>query len=353
MGSYHSSFTYLNKNSAKLGYIIASFEADSGEYDTFLGMDQIYTESFDGRKRNLYGSKHNSVAGINITLIKPDGADFSMAENRQLLKWLTGNPKASWLDFYVGDNLVYSFYANVTEAYQQKLDARVVGLKVHFESIYPWAYSSEQKFDCYIGQEMLEIDNNGIVYKGSYDNSLIEIDEDGILYNDNNNLSVTFSTTENNIVFSDSQVTLLIDNETDDLYSYINLDVTFENDASTELTITNTHTNVGTSNTDMCEVTKILDIKPNEVITLNSGQFITSSIPKKIFGDTFTGYRDGRQHSFVWPRLAPGENNIIVDGLGKGHVYFSYRYPVKIGDCAIDINELLNSNKEDVNETSL
>jgi hypothetical protein len=62
-----------------------------------------------------------------------------------------------------------------------------------------------------------------------------------------------------------------------------------------------------------------------------------SDIPNKIFGDTF---------NFVWPRMCPGKNEIIVStiaGEGKGNFDFSYRYPIKIGDCAVDVDNLIGS----------
>ena len=114
MSSYHSSFTYLNKNSSGEGFIIAAFEPDSGFVDTFLGMDQITTDSYDGVKKHFYGNKYNTSAEILITLVKFDGTELSMEDNRRVLRWLTGSRKASWLDFYVGDKLVYSFYGSVT-----------------------------------------------------------------------------------------------------------------------------------------------------------------------------------------------------------------------------------------------
>ena len=81
-------------------------------------------------------------------------------------------------------------------------------------------------------------------------------------------------------------------------------------------------------NTTLGEETSITGLSDGEVVTLNSGQFILSSIPNKIFGTNF---------NFVWPRLAPGINDFVIGGSGVGSVNFSYRYPIKIGDCAIDI----------------
>ena len=105
MSSYHSSFSYLNENSKTKKWIISHFEADDGEQDSYLSQDQVYTDSYNGAKRNLYGTRWNAVANVKITVIKQDGGDFTFAECREASKWLTGNPEASWLELYVGDEM--------------------------------------------------------------------------------------------------------------------------------------------------------------------------------------------------------------------------------------------------------
>ena len=78
--------------------------------------------------------------------------------------------------------------------------------------------------------------------------------------------------------------------------------------------------------------TVITGIADGEVITLSAGQFIISeTLPTKIFGDDF---------NFIWPKLRPGINKLFIDGTGKGYAKFTYRYPIKIGDCAIDVEAL-------------
>ena len=324
MSSYHSSFTYLNKNSSGEGFVISSFEPDSGFVDTYLGMDQVVTDSYDGTKKYFYGNKYNSSAEISITLVKFDGSDFSMADNRRVLRWLTGNRQASWLDFYVGDKLVYSFYGNVTACQQQKLDARVIGIQVTFTSLHPWAWSAPQSFNCYIGEKILEIDSGGSIYNTHEKDSYFGVTNDGIVYNSNDNEDFSFNISDDGVVYNDSSVSLEIDNPSDDLYTLTNLDIEFTNINSTSLTIENL--SLGE------KATEITNITPWEVITLNAGQFIISkTFPTKIFGDSF---------NFVWPKLRPGINKIIIVGSGKGYVNFTYRYPIKIGDCAIDVEEL-------------
>lgn len=211
MSSYYPSFNYLGINSRERGLVVSHFDADTGETDTFLGMEPIYTESADGSRRLDYGARYNNVATFRITTIKPDGGDLSVAEIREHLKWLTGSRQNSTLGlaepfsevftdvssvktmfrlsnacdgvYYVTidgvrlannqwtynskDNMVilnrvtagpsskvnveiaynrikYSFIGRITNAWQYKLDARTVGLIFEFTSVSPWAYSSKQ-----------------------------------------------------------------------------------------------------------------------------------------------------------------------------------------------------------------
>ena len=324
MSSYHSSFTYLNKNSRDEGFIIASFSPDDGETDSFLGMDQIYTDNYDGTERNLYGSKYNAVATISITLIKSDGTEFSVADNRRVLKWLTGNRTASWLDLYEGNEIKYSFFCNTTEVQQYKQDARVIGITAVFTSIHPWAWSAPQSFDCYIGEEMLNVDDNGVLYKEYGDSPALGIDENGVVFNDTVDETRTFNITASGVIYNDKIIDLEIDNQSDDLYSYIYLTMTYKNTNSPDIKITNV---------TLDEETLISNLAEEETVILSENQFIISDQPNKIFGDSF---------NFVWPRLAPGKNIIRIDAsTGKGTMQFTYRYPIKIGDCAIDTDNLI------------
>lgn len=342
MSSYHTSFNYLDQNSAKDHHLlVAAFEPDNGPMDSFLNMEQVYTESSDGTKRNLYGLKYNTVAAVKITLVKPDGSDFSVVENRKILKWLTGNRQASWLDLYEGETLAYSFWGSITTVQQQKLDARVVGIILTFESTTPWAYSAPQDYDCrfgeanlVFGQEVLEDSTkNNFIYKGldsSVENAKLGIDEDGVLYNDDDDVNATFNIDTDGVIYNGEDIRLEIDNQSDDLYSYINLDMTYEN-----LTGNETDGTLTIENETLGETTRISGIKQNEIITISKGQFITSKTdPKRIFGKNF---------NFVWPRLRPGINEFKINGSGRGSVRFTCRYPIKIGDCAVDINNLINT----------
>lgn len=341
MSSYHSHFKYLNKSSAEEGFIIAAFTPDDGETDSFLGMEQVYEDNYDGTKRNLYGTKYKSVATISITLVKADGSDFSVADNKRVFKWLTGARTASWLDLYEANSNKpkYSFYCTATDMQQYKLDARVVGITAVFTSIHPWAYSSIYERNFTFGAGSIAIDNNGII--DSSGSSMFGVDNDsGYMYPDADIITSTFNIDDDGFIYTGNDIQEIITNDTDDLYTYINLDMRYQNDSTGDSTHTLTITNL-----TLNEKTEVKDIKSGEIVELSAGQFITSYteeleqtgnktgnlIPtNRIFGDSF---------NFTWPRLKPGDNVFSIQASGTGNLSFSWRVPVKIGDCALDVME--------------
>jgi hypothetical protein len=325
MSLYYNNFKYLNINSIDQGLIVSSFEPDDGFMDSFLSMEAIQEDYFDGTKKFDYGSKYSTTAIINICVIKRDGTDFSLSDFRSLAKWLTGARVNSWLD--VGpekDDVKYSFLGRVTNLQQRKMDGRVIGLLIEFTSVSPWAYSEEQHFEFVIGQA-LSIDENGVVIKSAYGSALLNVDEDGVLYNSASDENSYFNITDTSVAYIDTAVRTYIDNQSDDLYTYINLDIDYTNDNCDYISI---------KNTTLDEETIIGGMGDNEKVTLSAKQFITSSKANKVFGDDF---------NFVWPRLAPGINNFIVDGNKMGNIQFSYRYPMKVGDCSMDLETSGNS----------
>lgn len=317
MSSYHSNFSYLNKNSKDdFGWLIVHFEADQGEMDSGLSQEQVYADMYNGKRRLLYGTKYNSTASIKITVIKQNQSDFSVAECRDAYRWLTGNPMASWLQLYAGDKLQYEFLCTVQDVKPQKLDARTVGLNIYFESTSPWAYSPPQTIQCSFGQGLSVIDD-GVLTKG--DDTLLNITSQGVLYNGIEGGAGLFQIESDGTIYVDNSIRLQIDNKSDDLYTYITLNTTFINHDSDYLSIENITLN---------ETTLITNMNINETIKFDSEQFIISDIPNKIFSNNF---------NFVWPRLAPGINEFVISGTGSGRIEFTYRYPIKIGDCAIDV----------------
>ena len=168
MASYHSKFIYNGKDSAKnYGLIITSFEPDNGFTDSFLAMENISDDYYNGTKRFDYGAKYSKQAEIQITLIKRDGTDMTVNEFRAYSRWLNGEQVNSWLDMYAGEEFVYSFLGKFTNLEQYKLDGRTVGIRLTFSSVSPWAYSAPKEFDRTIKQS-LSVDNGvGGVYRGA------------------------------------------------------------------------------------------------------------------------------------------------------------------------------------------
>ena len=319
MSSYHSKFTYLNKKSDKdLGWVIVHFDADNGETDSYLTQEQIYSDLYDGSRRILYGTKWSTTAQIKITVIKKSGGSFSLSECRSAYKWLTGNPSASWLDLYTDDSLEpkYGFLCTVRDVKPQKLDARTVGLNIYFESISPWAYSPLQTITREFGNDLYVLDDG--VLSTLEDGTTLVVDDNGVLSNKEGYAGFVCSIM--GTLNLQSKITMDITNPSDDLYSYVYMDVVFESEDGGGFII---------ENNTLQEYCIVAEVSQYEKVTLSSNHFITSSILNKTFGDYF---------NYVWPRLQPGVNNFTILVAGKGTLTFTYRYPMKVGDCAIDVN---------------
>lgn len=230
MSSYHNSFSYLGKNSkTDFNWIIAHFSdnADSGETDTYLSTSAVFSDSYDGTRQTIYGAKYDTVATPQITVIKQDGTDFGIDDNRKALRWLTGSRQATWMDFYIGNEVKYRLLGRVKSVAQYKMDARVVGLILTFESVSPYGYSSLQT----INQSVAGIK------------------------------------------------TISISCDSDELYSYVPVNTIFKNTKSNgSLTIKNTTTN---------EITQVTDLSANEIVSMSDNLVITSDNTAKTFGDTF------------------------------------------------------------------
>ena len=229
MSSYHNSFTYLGQNSKdNFSLVISHFDYDNGESETGLATESIYTASYDGTRRNLYGTKYSGAEPVRITLIKQNGGEFSLDDNRKILKWLTGAKTDSWLDLKIADTVQYRMFGHVQNVLQYKLDARVIGIIVVFESASPWAFSDLQN-------------------------------------------------AEENI---NGEKTIAINNDSDDWHGYTNVKVTYKNTAENgSLTIQN----AAISN----EPTIINNLGINEVIVLDTNQMISSDNEYRIFGNDF------------------------------------------------------------------
>lgn len=325
MSSYYPSFSYRSQNSfSDKGLIVTHFQSgDDGEVDTFLGMDPIYTTNAFGTMRHDYGAKYNNVATIKISVMKADGTAFSVVDVRNFLKWTTGSKNISYLDLvdYIDGQMyvVASFLGRITSVYQQKLDARTIGMVIEHTSVSPWAYSSIQNARIAITQDLAA--NDGIITSNA--NSLVLNESNNTLYSNANELSMS----SNGILRIDTTSLSPMDNQSDDLDSYVFMDTTITNSTCESISIVNQTLFAESNGID--GVTTLHGMSANEVVKLSASQFIVSDKPGKVFGNNF---------NFVWPKLIPGQNYISVNGSGDCVVDFAYRYPIKIGDCAIDVD---------------
>lgn len=274
MSVYHPSFNFLNKNSYNdFNLIVTHFDADQGESDTGLGMDPIYSDSVDGTRRLDYGAKFNSVVKPKITVTKADGTCFTAQEVRDFLKWTTGHRRNSFLELCKWDEQKnewcpqFRLLGRTTNAYQQKMDARTIGLIIEFTTVSPFAYSPIQTIE------------------------------------------KTIDGTED----------ILIQHDTDDIDTMINLNVSFINTSGDALKI---------QNKQLGETTEINNLNKGEVVTLNPNGFIKSNNDTRIFG---------RDFNYVFPRYGYGADVLTVTG--SGTIVFTYIYYIKIGDCIIDIDD--------------
>ena len=230
MSVYHNSFSYLGKNSkSDFGLMIVHFadNADSGETDTFLSTSAVYSESYDGTRQKFYGAKYDAVAEVQITVVKQDGTDFGISDNRKALRWLTGSRQSTWMDFYIGDAVKYRLLGRVKSVSQYKMDAKVVGLVINFESVSPYGYSAPYKIE------------------------------------------ETFS--------GRKEITIPCDS--DELYSYVYMNTTYKNLSGNSLVIANE--DIGD------EPTEVTGLSINETISISDNMIITSSLAEKSFGNNF------------------------------------------------------------------
>ena len=74
---YHPKIEFRGRSNYDERLVVATFEPDSGETDSYLSMEPVYTDSYDGSIRTDYGAKYNDVAKPSVTLVDVDGNDIS------------------------------------------------------------------------------------------------------------------------------------------------------------------------------------------------------------------------------------------------------------------------------------
>lgn len=254
-----------------------SFDGSFSQDTSFLTTEPIYTERPNGT-RISYGAKYTEVAEPIINLVKKDYSNFSRAEIRDILRWLTSTKNNSWLKLYDEDGEpICEYYGRFTVVEEQIADSRVLGFTCTFTSTHPYAFSPIR------------------------------------------DIQQTFTGSE----------TIVLENDSDVLDDTVKpyLTITLLNTNLSKLSITNTETNI---------TTFIKNIKQDEILTIdNENKLVYSNDIYRIIGSDFYGDVNGFVTNYpVWLELVPGDNKIVINtGSSTAQVEYTlkYRYPMKLG----------------------
>lgn len=261
MSVYHPIIRFKEKTNYDFELLVSHFDADSGEADSYLTMEPIYTDTFDGELRNDFGARYTDVARPVVTFIESDGSDISPYKVRNVLRWLTGSKDVSFMDICNEDGIsVCAYIGRFTDVKLQKLDARTIGIVAYFTSTSPFAYS-----------DIKEVKLN--------------ITEDGTGF--------------------------AIDNDTDDIYNPLYPSVVFKNRQGSD----EDKVMLSLQNKTMNNTTTFKNLKTNEVVTIDSNFVVYSDNTARIFNNDF---------NFDFPILAPGTNNFEAIGDGELIIRFRY-----------------------------
>ena len=301
------------------------FDSDNGDVSTHLSRDAVVSESYNGTFKRTHGYKWGETLTFSVTLIKKDFSDFTEQENRKILRWLTSNPNASFLDVYKDDADVISWSAlgNWVNVSSYKMaNNRIVGYVAEFESTTPWALSP-----------LKTVTKNISTTAYNVINMTLETDEPKIpVYP--------------RIIIKQNEITNIIElaaglTETDewlpntvyhceDVEKYYWVDAAGEKHTSdtntssideTSVKIVNTYT--GDDGKQHEAIVKILRNIKGETVVLDGANRVVSSsrTDGRIFGSDF---------SWQWLPLVEGTNKISV--IGNCSVTFEWRSPMKIGE---------------------
>lgn len=298
-----------------------SFDSDSGDMGAFLNREAVSSESYRGDFRRVHNYKYSEVLAPTLTFIKNNFEDFTMEEQRRVLKWLTSKDTVSFLTIYHDDSEVvsYEILGGFTEIQTYKLgNGRVVGFKAIFESISPWAFSSLQT----ITKNVSSPTDNKII---------INLETDDLQSAVYPRITIQQDSTTNIIAIDHAM------GDTDiwvegSVFKYDNNFYWVDDKGVKHTSTTNTSelqtTSVSIRNTYTDDIGKVSTfdtlVKNNtkgEKVVLDGANRVVSSSSTRIFGDDF---------SWNWIPLYEGKNELSF--VGNCTVMVEYRYPIKCGE---------------------
>ena len=338
MAIYHPKISFHGQTNYDLELIVSTFNPDNGEVDSYLDMEPVYTDSYDGTIRTDYGAKYKSVATPSITFIEVNGSDINPYKVRNVLRWLTGSRKNSWMDVCDKDGeIVCSYLGRFTDVKLQKEDARVIGIVAYFTSVSPWAYSKVQSpvVINVNGETEFAIDNlSDDLYSYVYPK---------VSFKNGKNQN-RFSITNSTIVEGNAIEHFIGDGEKKeyklDNYFYNDGSVTIDGNKIIQYKYNkdtgNLEFDIAPSRGSLIEINSKIrnrasfsNLQQEEVITIDNNFVVYSDNDKRIFDDDF---------NFVFPRLIPGTNKFFADGVGT--LTLEFRYPMKVADGLLNDYDL-------------
>lgn len=338
MAIYHPKISFHGQTNYDLELIVSTFNPDNGEVDSYLDMEPVYTDSYDGTMRTDYGAKYKSVATPSITFIEVNGSDINPYKVRNVLRWLTGSRKNSWMDVCDKDGeIVCSYLGRFTDVKLQKEDARVIGIVAYFTSVSPWAYSKVQSpvVVNVNGETEFAIDNlSDDLYSYVYPK---------VSFKNGKNQN-RFSITNSTIVEGNAIEHFIGDGEKKeyklDNYFYNDGSVTIDGNKIMQYKYNkdtgNLEFDIAPSRGSLIEINSKIrnrasfsNLQQEEVITIDNNFVVYSDNDKRIFDDDF---------NFVFPRLIPGTNRFFADGVGL--LTLEFRYPMKVADGLLNDYDL-------------
>jgi hypothetical protein len=193
-----------------------------------------------------------------------------------------------------------------------KMDSRIIGFIISVESSSPWCYSALQKRTVSIVGETafeIECETDDVYSYVPLKVTFEKISAVPLLYDE-----------EGTIRFSPN--TLVYDEDNEEL------------DATVEVTESDGYISFGDSSiqdidilqiTNMTinnETTIVNSLSENEIVIMTENMMIQSDKLQRVFGDDF---------NYVWPRLKSGTNQF--EAQGYGYLTFEYALPMKVSDC--------------------
>lgn len=309
-----------------------AFDGDSGETSTYLSREAIASENYKGDFKRVHNYKYDDVFTPQITFIKEDFGDFSLDEQRKVLRWLTSKSTPSFLTVYYDDSevITYEILGGFTEIETYKLgNGRTVGIIATFESISPYVFSAlktitkdvsnppdvpDESSDIKYNEIKIDINSDEpesfiyprITIQQDHATSVVTIDH--AILEENKKDMVT------NTVYFDKYGGWYYWIDTNGYYNE-NRDNESGFD-TTSVAIKNVHKGQEYAST------VANNIKGEKIIIDGANKLVSSSRTNgRIFGDDFTWH---------WIPLGQGENAITV--IGNCTVTIEYREPIKCGE---------------------